>query len=59
VRPCQISGVLDLVPSLNKTLNPVVEQANSALDDIVSINVSLRTSNIPAYITQVDSSKVG
>ncbi len=47
------------MPSLNKTLNPVVEQANSALDDIVSINVSLRTSNIPAYITQVDSSKVG
>ena len=55
----QISNITDLVPKLNTTLNPVLDQVNSAITNVDSVNNTIQTTNISSYLAQVDSSKVG
>ena len=55
----QISNITDLVPKLNTTLNPVLDQVDSAITNVDSVNNTIQTTNISSYLAQVDSSKVG
>ena len=58
-RQCgQVSDVVNLVPSLSNSLNPVVSESGNGINHINSINSSITTSNIPAYLSQIDAAKV-
>jgi hypothetical protein len=54
----QLTDITNLTAKINETLNPVMDQVDSALADIESANTSIRNSNVPQYIQQVDDGQV-
>ena len=48
----------DLEPKLNDTLNPVIEQVNTALAEVDTVNNTIHSTNVSSYVAQVDDSKV-